>query len=873
MASSMNVRHHHITTIIFLIIGISILLMDSKLYHSNTFQMHTQLSKSLDPFVRVTGNKFYLYDKPFIPKILCYYPRDYGWSKMLDNFWQIQDIIREDMARAKNISANIIRVPLVYGSLNGSSPNEWDLKKLDRLLEIMDEYNLKALFTLFDWVDPRTAYLSDHLQHVRTIVNRFRDDPRVFGWDLKWDLDCWVFYHNIPKSEILQWARTIINEIKSIDSNHSVCVSEYGFFLGDIHSVAATTVYDDFEDGNYFGWAVLSGDWTARDYYLLTCGDDYSYIYHTNNNWWNNRGFTIKIKTWTNVYGALNRLHTGWIYFRFDPSTFPLLDTYAVGLTLDRYVELWKCVDGNWQMLSSKYTGLDPTIPHQFTIVHFGYETEIYVDNVKYIYYWDYNPLTYGGLALGGPPYYYAEACFDDIEVIIGPSIIDENIQKYCDFILLNTGWDSSEILSRRINTVRVMNKPVVLLMYRPTRGLDDNGNPIPFDENSVATWLAECLQEIKKHDFVFPGIAWLYDFSLDGCWFKPPENHLHYYGLYRLDYTTKPHAIIFREYYQGTTIYNDAEILSATHPSIVECGSSYTVSITVVNKGNTYWSYERNYKLGSHEPTDNTIWGIQRISLGSNIIHPSQNHTFIFSITSPAVPGKYSFSWRMVRDNVEWFGNIYRNAIKVKDPRYLEKIDDEFDSMNNWTLFTGISNIYNSHLELQPNSCAINLNKYYDIAISYRGYSPSISGWQKGITFVKIFKNFSNYLGFTLYANGYAEIFYVHNGTLYSNISGTQTNILPTDYHTYFIIIEDRTMIVYIDGVQILSADISSYPYYANIHYVGFYSQSSTSYIDHCAIYFLPAMEIDSPLVFSLIIMLIMPMLIIRARRRLLCL
>jgi len=76
-------------------------------------------------------------------------------------------------------------------------------------------------------------------------------------------------------------------------------------------------------------------------------------------------------------------------------------------------------------------------------------------------------------------------------------------------------------------------------------------------------------------------------------------------------------------------------------------------------NTGTTVWTAANAYLLGSQSPQDNLNWGTGRVSLGaSESIAPGQSKTFFFTIKAPSTPGYYKFQWRMLRENVEWFGS-----------------------------------------------------------------------------------------------------------------------------------------------------------------------------------------------------------------------
>lgn len=112
------------------------------------------------------------------------------------------------------------------------------------------------------------------------------------------------------------------------------------------------------------------------------------------------------------------------------------------------------------------------------------------------------------------------------------------------------------------------------------------------------------------------------------------------------------------------TTLANNAEIVSQSIPAEMVPGQTYNIGIRVRNTGNTTWSAESNYRLGSQNPENNTLWGPNR-AYPSTAIAPNQEHTFSFPVVAPAT-GTYNMQWRMLREAVEWFGPTSNQLVTV---------------------------------------------------------------------------------------------------------------------------------------------------------------------------------------------------------------
>jgi RHS repeat-associated protein len=110
----------------------------------------------------------------------------------------------------------------------------------------------------------------------------------------------------------------------------------------------------------------------------------------------------------------------------------------------------------------------------------------------------------------------------------------------------------------------------------------------------------------------------------------------------------------------------NGAAALAMNVPPLTQ-GQNATISVTMQNTGTTTWPAGSNYKLGSKNPDENLIWGVQRVDL-ANDVAPGQQYTFTFPITAPAV-GTYTMQWQMMQRYVEWFGAVASGAVTVSPP------------------------------------------------------------------------------------------------------------------------------------------------------------------------------------------------------------
>jgi len=140
-----------------------------------------------------------------------------------------------------------------------------------------------------------------------------------------------------------------------------------------------------------------------------------------------------------------------------------------------------------------------------------------------------------------------------------------------------------------------------------------------------------------------------------------------------------------------GTQVYNNASFVSQSVPISMDPGETASVSVTMRNTRTSTWIQDGGFKLGSQNPADNEIWGLNRVILSAeDSIAPNAEKTFTFDITAPANVGTYNFQWRMLQEQVEWFGDLSNNVvITVGDvPVYFDDCDEKTD----WKSSQGLS-------------------------------------------------------------------------------------------------------------------------------------------------------------------------------------
>ncbi|HLC65098.1 MAG TPA: MopE-related protein [Candidatus Nanoarchaeia archaeon] len=93
------------------------------------------------------------------------------------------------------------------------------------------------------------------------------------------------------------------------------------------------------------------------------------------------------------------------------------------------------------------------------------------------------------------------------------------------------------------------------------------------------------------------------------------------------------------------------------TIPTTMNTGQTQAVSVTVRNDGSVPWTAAANYRLGSQNPQDNVIWGLNRVLINPAVtVSENQQYTFNFNIVAPSSTGTYPNFWRMLKEGEFWF-------------------------------------------------------------------------------------------------------------------------------------------------------------------------------------------------------------------------
>ncbi|GIO86403.1 hypothetical protein J25TS5_33350 [Paenibacillus faecis] len=108
-----------------------------------------------------------------------------------------------------------------------------------------------------------------------------------------------------------------------------------------------------------------------------------------------------------------------------------------------------------------------------------------------------------------------------------------------------------------------------------------------------------------------------------------------------------------------------EATIISDTVPEIMRKGTEYPVTITVRNDSNQTWAESNFIRLGAVGDSDPFADGRHLIKIGESV-EPGKYYVFEFNMKAPLTTGEYISDWRMLKENVTWFGAVLEKKIKV---------------------------------------------------------------------------------------------------------------------------------------------------------------------------------------------------------------
>ncbi|MBE7025756.1 MAG: S-layer homology domain-containing protein, partial [Ruminococcaceae bacterium] len=119
--------------------------------------------------------------------------------------------------------------------------SEAHLKECDRVLDILDENGMKALFVLYKNMKP--AAHPDNIEYAKAYVNRFKDDPRIYAWAVM--DEPFSSYESPEMMKLMEDSYTLVRNIDSMHPVHLTDVNTRSPKYCDVHSIDFYSMTED----------------------------------------------------------------------------------------------------------------------------------------------------------------------------------------------------------------------------------------------------------------------------------------------------------------------------------------------------------------------------------------------------------------------------------------------------------------------------------------------------------------------------------------------------------------------------------------------------------------------------------------------------
>ena len=154
-------------------------------------------------------------------KGINYYPQEAPWDMYGEKF--NRQVIDSDFKIIKKAGLNSVRIFVPYEDFGNSNVQSEKLEKLEAVLDVAEQNNLKVLVTLFDFYgDYSVLDWSLTQTHARKVVNHIKNHKALLGWDIKNEPN--LDFENRGKDLVLSWLDNMANLIKSKDPNHPITI-------------------------------------------------------------------------------------------------------------------------------------------------------------------------------------------------------------------------------------------------------------------------------------------------------------------------------------------------------------------------------------------------------------------------------------------------------------------------------------------------------------------------------------------------------------------------------------------------------------------------------------------------------------------------
>ncbi|MDX2140551.1 MAG: cellulase family glycosylhydrolase [Chloroflexota bacterium] len=209
-------------------------------------------------FVRTQGRVFVVNGQPLAIRGINYYPQHYPWRRFLTETNLAEVAVELDLLQRHGINA--LRLFLWHDALfqcpgSGAVPQPEAFARLDGVMALATARGMYVNLTLHDLPDLSDYPLYDDPVHTRAqrafLVERYRDEPAIFAWDVRNEGDIDYGSNNaanirFPREQVLAWAEAATAHVRSLDANHLVTA---GWFTDQ----EATISFVDFVSFHHWG--------------------------------------------------------------------------------------------------------------------------------------------------------------------------------------------------------------------------------------------------------------------------------------------------------------------------------------------------------------------------------------------------------------------------------------------------------------------------------------------------------------------------------------------------------------------------------------------------------------------------------------------
>jgi len=166
-----------------------------------------------------------------------------GFREHIENDEHLQEL-----EKIEQLGINTIRIFLNYHDYGKEYVSQPQLQYLESFLNTCNEYNIKAVVTLFDFYgDYRINDWPHTASHAQQIVSALKDNPSIIAWDLKNEPD--LDFGHRGKGDVIDWLDFMTKYIKSVDPNRPITIGwssiDYVDILEEELDIVSFHYYDE----------------------------------------------------------------------------------------------------------------------------------------------------------------------------------------------------------------------------------------------------------------------------------------------------------------------------------------------------------------------------------------------------------------------------------------------------------------------------------------------------------------------------------------------------------------------------------------------------------------------------------------------------